>query len=163
MPEQKIYKYSLLEKKINALLVKYGAGKLAILLDNLSDNIDDTALIAFEKLLSISANGFDTNKKSILVSNSKGDKVVAARRAVVYIMFNDMSIEKENIRSMIKLKNIYRVEQINDYTVKCLTSEIMDKDYLEKFHAVRNKFLQEFEELRRREYELNKQNLNDNE
>lgn len=148
-----ITKYTLLEKKINKLLVKYGAGKLAVLLDNLSESIDDTALVAIEKLFSICAKGFNTNKSAILTSNKKGDNAVAARRAAVYIMYHDMGVENQNICSLVKLTRAYRVDEIKAYTEKCLCGEIIDKDYLDKFNPVRSDFLKELEILRQREYD----------
>ncbi|MFA5432112.1 MAG: hypothetical protein WC319_04470 [Candidatus Paceibacterota bacterium] len=165
--QQQIIRYTLLEKKINKLLVKYGAGKLAVLLDNLSESIDDTALVAIEKLFSICAKGFNTNKTAIITSNKKGDKAVAARRAAVYIMYHDMGIEEQNIRSLVKLTSIYRVDEIKTYTEKCLCGEIVNKEYIDKFNPVRSEFLKELEILRQREYDEQNaehtQNLTNNE
>lgn len=129
--------YSAVQKKLNELLCKFGATKLLLILSNITDDIDEPVLIAIEKTFKICASAFDVTKKQILTTNLKADNVVFARRAAIYILSNDINLEHKTLKDLFKLRNGFRISQINQYTDDCMSGKLKNDFYTKKFSEIR--------------------------
>jgi len=145
--------YSKLEKIINELLCKYGSSKLIILLNGMSEDIDETALVAVEKILSVCAKFYNVTKRQILQTNLKNDNVVYARRAAVYILSKDINLTDDNIKDLFKFEKAYRVSQIIAYTDECISGEKIDMVYLAQLKEIRTEIKKIMDNIRKHEQE----------
>ena len=143
--------YGKLQKKINELLYKYGSAKLLILLNGMSEDIDDAALVAVEKILSICAKYYTVTKRQVLQTNLKNENVVYARRAAIYILSKDINLTDDNIKDLFKFEKAYRVSQILAYTDDCIVGEKVDMVYLNQLAEIRADVKKVIDNLRKLE------------